>query len=76
MARCPECAGKMEWESALKMMVCQSCGLSLNRHELDSYWKEIKQQNINEADEYQDKKRRKKDWLDWYSKSKDDKKDY
>ena len=50
MARCPECAGKMEYESATKSLICGSCGLSLKRSELDDYWKKIKRQNFNDDD--------------------------
>ncbi len=76
MARCPECAGKMEYESATKSLICGSCGLSLKRSELDDYWKKIKRQNIDGDDEYSQKKARRKDWLEWYSKSKAEKEKY
>ncbi|MBD3198277.1 MAG: hypothetical protein GF317_24725 [Candidatus Lokiarchaeota archaeon] len=73
MARCPECAGKMTYNPNTKSMVCNSCGLSLTRHELDSYWRKIKDQNLSDLDEVQKKRNRRKDWLEWYSKSKDEK---
>jgi DNA-directed RNA polymerase subunit M/transcription elongation factor TFIIS len=76
MARCPECAGKMEYQSAIKSLVCSSCGLSLKRSELEDYWRKIKSQNLDDADEYKKKKARKKDWLDWWSKSKAEKERY
>ena len=63
----------MTFEYKMKAMVCNSCGLSLNRGELDRYWKKIKDQNLVDDDEYQRKKSRRKDWLEWYSKSKNDK---
>ncbi|MBD3255346.1 MAG: hypothetical protein GF383_09650 [Candidatus Lokiarchaeota archaeon] len=75
MTRCPECAGKMEWNSSIKQLVCISCGLSLSRNELDNYWKKIRSENKYE-DEYQQKKARRKDWLEWYSKSKAEKERY
>jgi len=73
MARCPECAGVMEYNRYQKAQVCNSCGLSLTRHELDNYWKKIKTENADGSDELQQKKSRKKEWLDWYSSSKEDK---
>ena len=76
MARCPECAGKMTYNPYQKQMVCNSCGLSLTRHELDTYWQKIRTENIDGSDELQQKKNRKKEWLDWYSKSKDEKSRY
>ena len=57
-------------------MVCKSCGLSLTRGELDSYWKKIKDQNVSDDDDFQRKKSRRKEWLDWYSKSKSEKERY
>ncbi|MBN1214273.1 MAG: hypothetical protein JXA99_02410 [Candidatus Lokiarchaeota archaeon] len=75
-SRCPECAGKMTYNPDLKCMVCNSCGLSLNRFELDNYWQKIRNQNLDNLDESERKKKRKKDWLDWYAKSKDDKQKY
>jgi len=57
-------------------MVCNSCGLSLSRHDLDTYWQKIRTENVNGSDELQQKKNRKKEWLDWYSKSKDEKSRY
>ena len=76
MARCPECAGKMKFIPDTKSMVCNSCGLSLTRHELDSYWKKIKQQNVEDLDQSEQKKARRREWLDWYSKSKEEKERY
>ncbi|MFX1398826.1 MAG: hypothetical protein ACFFAS_17485 [Promethearchaeota archaeon] len=76
MARCPECAGKMTFNSMIKQMVCNSCGLSLSRHDLDSYWQKIRTENQDNSDELQRKKNRRKEWLDWYSKSKDEKNKY
>jgi Zn-finger nucleic acid-binding protein len=69
MARCPECVGVMEYNSNLKMMVCTSCGLTLSRTELDRTWKEIRERNIEETDEYDKKKQKKKEWLEWYQSS-------
>ena len=57
-------------------MVCNSCGLSLNRHDLDVYWKKIRTERNDDDDELQKKKSRRKDWLDWYSQSKDKKDKY
>jgi len=76
MARCPECAGSMKYISDIKQLVCQSCGLSLSRTELDTYWKKIRTQNIDNTDELQQKKSRRKEWLEWYSKSKSEKERY
>lgn len=76
MAKCPECAGSMTYNSNLKMIVCNSCGLSLTRQELENYWKKIRSENVLEEDDLQQKKSRKKEWLDWYSKSKSEKEQY
>jgi len=76
MARCPECAGKMTYNNMIKQMVCNSCGLSLSRHDLDTYWQKIRTENVDGSDELQQKKSRKKEWLDWYASSKSDKEKY
>ena len=68
-----KCGGFMKYQSAIKQIVCQSCGLSLTRHELDRYWKKVRNENATDIDESQRKKNRRKDWLDWYSSSKEDK---
>ncbi len=73
MARCPECAGKMTFNYMTKSMVCNSCGLSLTRHELNKYWERIREDNYDNTDESQKRKSRRKEWLDWYSQSKNDK---
>ncbi|TFF93331.1 MAG: hypothetical protein EU543_03870 [Promethearchaeota archaeon] len=66
----------MTYNPNLKSMVCNSCGLSLTRYELDNYWKKIKEQNLNDADESEKSRQRKKEWLEWYSRSKEDKERY
>jgi len=76
MSRCPECGGFSKYQSKVKQVVCQSCGLSLTRHELDGYWKKVRDENVSNADESQQKKNRRKEWLDWYSKSKSDKESF
>jgi hypothetical protein len=73
MARCPECAGKMTYNPANRMMVCNSCGLSLTRFELDRYWSKVRDERGSDADVVSREKNRRKEWLDWYSKSKDEK---
>ncbi|MBY8979397.1 MAG: hypothetical protein KGD72_03305 [Candidatus Lokiarchaeota archaeon] len=76
MARCPECAGKMKYNPDNRLMACGSCGLSLSRYELDHYWSNIRDERGSDADEVTKAKNRRKEWLDWYSKSKDEKKNY
>ncbi len=63
----------MTFNSYIKQMVCNSCGLSLTRHELDMYWKKIREENRQDDDDLTQKKSRRKEWLEWYSKSKEDK---
>lgn len=55
-------------------MVCGSCGLSLNRYELDQHWQKIRNERAPETDDSQKAKNKRKEWLDWYSSSKEDKK--
>jgi hypothetical protein len=56
-------------------MVCNSCGLSLTRYELDHYWDKVRSENVT-TDNVKKEKDRRKEWLDWYSKSKEEKKNY
>jgi len=60
----------MKYHSAIKQVVCQSCGLSLTRHELDRYWQKVRNENFTITDDLQQKKNRRKEWLEWYSASK------
>jgi len=46
------------------------------RSELDNYWKKVRESNVSDDDDFQQKKTRRKDWLDWYSKSKAEKERY
>jgi hypothetical protein len=66
----------MKFNPQSKSLVCQSCGLSLKRYELENYWKKIRNENIDDLDESSRKKQRRKDWLDWYSSSKEEKERY
>ena len=66
----------MKYHSAIKQVVCQSCGLSLSRHELDMYWKKVRNENITDVDQVQKQKNRRKEWLEWFSSSKSDKENY
>ncbi|MFX1596667.1 MAG: hypothetical protein ACFFBK_11460 [Promethearchaeota archaeon] len=66
----------MKYHSAIKQVVCQSCGLSLSRHELDMYWQKVRNENVTEVDQVQKQKNRRKEWLEWFSSSKSDKENY
>ncbi|NHJ19327.1 MAG: hypothetical protein EAX91_00180 [Candidatus Lokiarchaeota archaeon] len=66
----------MKYNPINRLMVCSSCGLSLTRNELDRYWSRIRDERGSDADEVQKAKDRRKEWLDWYSKSKDEKQNY
>jgi len=66
----------MKYNPDNRLMVCNSCGLSLSRFELDQFWHKIRNERGLETDEVQKAKNRRKDWLDWYSKSKEEKKNY
>jgi len=57
-------------------MVCSSCGLSLSRYELDQFWRNIRDERGSNSDEVSKAKNRRKEWLDWYTKSKEEKKNY
>lgn len=68
-----KCGGLMKYHSDIKHNVCKSCGLSLTRHELDTIWQKVRNENASDADESLKKKNRRKEWLEWYSSSKKEK---
>ncbi|MBC7121303.1 MAG: hypothetical protein H5T33_07030 [Candidatus Methanosuratus sp.] len=57
---CPECGGVLKFDPSRKRYVCQSCGLSLNREEIDEI--RHKDQNFNEDE----KERIQKEYLKWW----------
>lgn len=73
---CPECAGLMLYNSTNRCLICSSCGLSLKHYEFYIYWRRIKDQDREYMDDYQRNKARRKEWLDWYKKSRDEKANY
>ena len=66
----------MKYNPDNRLMVCGSCGLSLSRYELDRTWNRIRNECGSDADEVTKAKNRRKEWLDWYSKSKEEKNKY
>ena len=62
---CPECAGNMKYDRNARLLVCQRCGLAVTRNELDKMRAELRKfvEVENTEDE---KRRRRKDYLDWY----------
>lgn len=59
---CPECGGLLKFDPSRKRYVCQSCGLSLSREEIDEI--HYKNQRLNEEDE---KERVRKEYLKWWA---------
>jgi len=59
---CPECGGVLKFEPSRKRYICQSCGLSLSREEIDEI--RYKDQKLNEEDE---KERVRKEYLKWWA---------
>ena len=68
MPYCPECGNEMKYDSLLKRYICKGCGLSLTSQEL----LELKDKLKPEQDETDDeRKKRRKDYLDWWFSSKE-----
>ncbi|MFW9983272.1 MAG: hypothetical protein ACFFCB_00900 [Candidatus Odinarchaeota archaeon] len=65
MARCPECAGTMKFDSRTSRQVCQRCGLAVSRAELDRLWDE-QRSSYRREDEERVKSQRRRDYLDWW----------
>jgi|UniRef100_A0A7J3UZ51 tRNA(Ile2) C34 agmatinyltransferase TiaS len=59
---CPECGGTLKFDPSRKRYVCQSCGLSLSREEIDEI--RYKDQKLNEEEE---KERVRKEYLKWWA---------
>ncbi|GAB4328909.1 MAG: hypothetical protein Kow0069_36270 [Promethearchaeota archaeon] len=71
MARCPECGGIMEYNPALKLLVCTSCGLAVTRSELDRMHDE-QRKRLDPQSREEERRKRRKEYLDWYLSSKKD----
>ena len=71
MVKCPECAGPMKY--ALYRYTCKRCGLSLTRIELDDLKEKLRDQVKYEKTKDFEKEKRRKEYLDWYLSSKDEK---
>jgi tRNA(Ile2) C34 agmatinyltransferase TiaS len=64
---CPECGGKLEFDSSSKDFLCKSCGLFASREKIE----ELRERGETE---YRDKRRLLHDsYLEWWQTSKKDK---
>jgi hypothetical protein len=72
VARCPECGGLAKWQSPF--YVCTVCGLALRRREYERMVDRQKQAlydaQIDKVEEEDKKRKRNRDYLDWYLGSK------
>lgn len=58
---CPECGGNLKFDPSRKRYICQSCGLSLSREEIDDL---RYKQGTEDMDE---KERIRKEYLKWWA---------
>jgi DNA-directed RNA polymerase subunit M/transcription elongation factor TFIIS len=65
MPYCTECGGQLKFDRKLKQYVCQSCGLTYTDAELLEA-----RERSSETDEEDAKRKRSKEYLDWWFKSK------
>lgn len=65
MPYCTECGGQLKFDWKLKQYVCQSCGLTYTDAELLEA-----RERSSETDEEDAKRKRSKEYLDWWFKSK------
>jgi transcription elongation factor Elf1 len=72
LAKCPECGGKAKWESPF--YVCTVCGLALRRREYerlrDKQKADLYEAQIDQSEEEHKKRRKNREYLDWYLGSK------
>ncbi|MHA1143537.1 MAG: hypothetical protein ACTSRW_02300 [Candidatus Helarchaeota archaeon] len=66
MPNCPECAGYMKFDRDIRLYVCQRCGLSLRRSEIDDLHEKRKEIIMEERDEDEIRRSKHKEYLDWY----------
>ena len=64
MPFCPECGGEMHYDTLLKRYICKSCGLSLTYQELIEMKEKLR--HSPETDETEKRKKRRKEYLDWW----------
>ncbi|MHA1629388.1 MAG: hypothetical protein ACTSXO_00135 [Candidatus Heimdallarchaeota archaeon] len=65
--RCPSCKSKMEYEPP--NYVCPGCGLVINRYDFDKVKREHFQKKKTDDDPFYEKKKKNRDYLDWYTSS-------
>ena len=73
MAKCPECGGKAKWQSPF--YVCTVCGLALRRQEYERMQfrqkTELWEAQLDEEEnEFSKKRKRHKEYEDWFLGSK------
>ncbi|MFX0051146.1 MAG: hypothetical protein ACFE8U_07630 [Candidatus Hermodarchaeota archaeon] len=72
LAKCPECGGLAKWESPF--YVCTVCGLALRRREYerlrDRQKADLYEAQIDQFEEENKKRKRNREYLDWYLGSK------
>ncbi len=61
--KCPEDSSEMAFDYKVKKYVCQNCGLSLTRSEIENQWDEIR---YGKEDPEDKKSRERKEYKDWY----------
>jgi hypothetical protein len=70
---CPECGGITRFNPAMKRIVCESCGLSITRDELDNMKDKLRDDiayyddRQQEKTKFDTKKRRNDDYLNWWT---------
>ncbi len=64
MPFCPECGGEMYYDTLLKRYACRSCGLSLTYQELIEMKEKLR--HSPGTDETEKRKKRRKEYLDWW----------
>lgn len=67
---CPECGGTLIYMSAVKMYICQSCGVSFTGQEL----LEVRERMIfNPESEEEKREKKRREYLKWWFRSKKEK---
>ncbi len=67
---CTECGGKLNWDRKLRQYSCESCGVTYNEAQLSAARDKLRDRPEDEDDT---RRRRHSEYLDWWTSSKDKK---
>jgi Zn-finger nucleic acid-binding protein len=65
---CPECAGELKFDRNLRIYVCQRCGATWDREDLDVAHEKLMDEIYGGSEQAKEEKnKRRKEYLDWWT---------